>query len=169
MIHFGIIPRTNRGLFCLNELPDLQPRIQVGLLNILEARDLQIRGFPLRLKLDILTLFTANPEDYTNRGNIITPLKDRIASQIITHYPQTMKHAVQITAQEANVERANLNKVAGLQELVDKYHPVGSEEEAAAIKELILEGFHQHSVLSREGMNGAVRYGDMLSHMISDL
>src|SRR5512140_3586294 len=82
VIHYGIIPRTNRGIFAINELPDLQPRIQVGLLNILEERDLQIRGFPLRIPLDVLMVFSANPEDYTNRGNIITPLKDRIASQI---------------------------------------------------------------------------------------
>ncbi len=88
VIHYGIVPRTNRGIFAINELPDLQPRIQVGLLNILEERDLQIRGFPLRIPLDILMVFSANPEDYTNRGNIITPLKDRIASQILTHYPR---------------------------------------------------------------------------------
>ncbi len=88
VIHWGIIPRTNRGIFAINELPDLQPRIQVGLLNILEEADIQVRGFPLRLPLDIMIVFSANPEDYTNRGNIITPLKDRIDSQIITHYPQ---------------------------------------------------------------------------------
>lgn len=105
VLHFGIIPRTNRGIFAINELPDLQPRIQVGLLNILEERDLQIRGFPVRIPLDILMVFSANPEDYTNRGNIITPLKDRIASQILTHYPQTTKTAVAITDQEAWTER----------------------------------------------------------------
>ena len=87
VIHYGIIPRTNRGIFAINELPDLQPRIQVGLLNILEEKDVQIRGFPVRLPLDMLIVFSANPEDYTNRGNIITPLRDRIASQIMTHYP----------------------------------------------------------------------------------
>ena len=87
VIHFGIIPRTNRGIFAINELPDLAPRIQVGLFNILEERDLQIRGFPVRIPLDILMCFSANPEDYTNRGSIITPLKDRISSQILTHYP----------------------------------------------------------------------------------
>ena len=105
VIHFGIIPRTNRGIFAINELPDLQPRIQVGLLNILEERDLQIRGFPIRIPLDILLVFSANPEDYTNRGNIITPLKDRISSQILTHYPDDVKTAAKITAQEAWVER----------------------------------------------------------------
>src|SRR5215813_887037 len=105
VIHFGIIPRTNRGIFAVNELPDLQPRIQVGLLNILEERDLQIRGFPVRIPLDILLVFSANPEDYTNRGNIITPLKDRISSQILTHYPDDVKTAARITAQEAWLDR----------------------------------------------------------------
>ncbi len=91
IIHFGIIPRTNRGIFAINELPDLQPRIQVGLLNLMQEKDVQIRGFPVRLPLDILMVYSANPEDYTNRGNIITPLKDRIGSQIITHYPQELR------------------------------------------------------------------------------
>ncbi|MEM6454283.1 MAG: magnesium chelatase [Acidobacteriota bacterium] len=101
VIHFGIVPRTNRGIFAINELPDLAPRIQVGLLNILEERDLQIRGFPIRMPLDILLVFSANPEDYTNRGSIITPLKDRIASQILTHYPPDVGIAAEITQQEA--------------------------------------------------------------------
>jgi magnesium chelatase subunit I len=101
VIHFGIIPRTNRGIFAINELPDLPPRIQVGLLNIMEEKDIQIRGFPIRMKLDIVMVYSANPEDYTNRGNIITPLKDRIDSQIITHYPQDRQAAMRITAQEA--------------------------------------------------------------------
>lgn len=107
VIHYGIIPRTNRGIFAINELPDLQPRIQVGLLNILEENDLQIRGFPIRIPLDMLLVFTANPEDYTNRGNIITPLKDRIDSQIITHYPNTIADAQTITSQEAWIGRGN--------------------------------------------------------------
>src|SRR5262249_5539926 len=94
-------PRMNRGIFAVNELPDLAPRIQVGLLNILEERDIQIRGFPLRIPLDLLVVFTANPEDYTNRGSIITPLKDRIASQILTHYPRTIEDARAITDSEA--------------------------------------------------------------------
>jgi magnesium chelatase subunit I len=105
-IHFGIIPRTNRGIFAINELPDLQPRIQVGLFNILEEKDIQIRGFNVRIPLDILIVFTANPEDYTNRGNIITPLKDRIDSQIFTHYPRTVEDAIRITDQEALTARA---------------------------------------------------------------
>jgi len=105
VIHYGVIPRANRGLFAINELPDLAPRIQVGLLNILEEGDIQIRGFPVRLPLDLLMVFSANPEDYTNRGNIITPLKDRIESQIQTHYPQDLEHAVAITKQEAWTDR----------------------------------------------------------------
>lgn len=105
VIHFGIIPRTNRGIFAINELPDLQPRIQVGLLNIMEEQDIQIRGFNIRFPLDILMVFSANPEDYTNRGSIITPLKDRIDSQIITHYPRTIETGIEITRQEAWVDR----------------------------------------------------------------
>lgn len=105
VIHYGIIPRTNRGIFAINELPDLQARIQVGLLNILEEKDIQIRGFPVRLPLDLLLVFTANPEDYTNRGNIITPLKDRIDAQILTHYPESLKDSMEITAQEAWTKR----------------------------------------------------------------
>lgn len=104
-IHFGIIPRTNRGIFVINELPDLQPRIQVGLFNILQERDIQIRGFKVRLPLDICMVFTANPEDYTRRGTIITPLKDRIQAQILTHYPRTLEEALAITTQEAWIHR----------------------------------------------------------------
>ncbi|MDX1971002.1 MAG: magnesium chelatase [Candidatus Sumerlaeia bacterium] len=105
VIHYGIIPRTNRGIFAINELPDLQARIQVGLLNILEEKDIQIRGFPVRLPLDVLLVFTANPEDYTNRGNIITPLKDRIDAQILTHYPESLEDSMSITLQEAWTDR----------------------------------------------------------------
>jgi magnesium chelatase subunit I len=104
-IHFGIIPRANRGIFAINELPDLQPRIQVGLFNIMEEKDIQIRGFNIRIPLDVMIVFTANPEDYTNRGNLITPLKDRIDSQIITHYPKTVEDAIAITKQEAWMQR----------------------------------------------------------------
>lgn len=105
VIHYGIIPRSNRGIFTMNEIPDLQPRIQVGLLNIMEEKDIQIRGFPIRIPMDLVLAFTANPEDYTNRGNIITPLKDRIDSQIITHYPRSVDEAIRITAQEAWTDR----------------------------------------------------------------
>src|SRR5262249_7035736 len=105
VIHFGIIPRSNRGIFAINELPDLQPRIQVGLLNIMEEKDIQIRGFPVRIPLDLAIVYTANPEDYTNRGNIITPLKDRIDAQILTHYPEALNDAMAITTQEAWTDR----------------------------------------------------------------
>jgi magnesium chelatase subunit I len=103
VIHFGLVPRSHRSIFVINELPDLQPRIQVSLFNILQEGDIQIRGFKLRLPLDIQFVFTANPEDYTNRGSIITPLKDRIESQILTHYPKTIEIARQITKQEADL------------------------------------------------------------------
>ena len=95
-IHYGLIPRTNRGIFCINELPDLAERIQVGLLNIMEERDVQIRGYKMRLPLDVFVVASANPEDYTNRGRIITPLKDRFGSEIRTHYPRTIEHEIAI-------------------------------------------------------------------------
>lgn len=101
VLHFGLIPRSHRGIFCLNELPDLSPKIQVGLFNMLEERDVQIRGFPIRLRLDICMVFSANPEDYTNRGRIVTPLKDRIGSVIRTHYPPTRELGMKITAENA--------------------------------------------------------------------
>lgn len=100
-INFGLIPRANRGIFAINELPDLQPRIQVALLNIMQERDIQIRGFNLRMPVDVLMVFSANPEDYTNRGNIITPLKDRIDAQILTHYPKEREIGVRITQSQA--------------------------------------------------------------------
>jgi magnesium chelatase subunit I len=103
VIHYGMIPRANRCIFVINELPDLQARIQVALFNILQEGDIQIRGFKLRLPLDIQFLFTANPEDYTNRGSIVTPLKDRIGSQILTHYPEDIETARRITEQESNL------------------------------------------------------------------
>jgi len=103
VIHYGLIPRANRSIFIINELPDLQPRIQVSLFNILQEQDIQIRGFNLRIPLDVQFVFTANPEDYTNRGNIITPLKDRIESQIITHYPESIDTGKSITRQEAKI------------------------------------------------------------------
>lgn len=111
VIHYGIIPRSNRGIFVINELPDLQARIQVALFNILEEGDVQIRGFKLRLPLDILFVFTANPEDYTNRGSIVTPLKDRIQSQILTHYPKSLENALEITEQEADIAEEQKGRV----------------------------------------------------------
>jgi len=111
VIHFGMIPRANRCIFVINELPDLQARIQVSLFNILQEGDIQIRGFALRLPLDIQFVFTANPEDYTNRGSIVTPLKDRIGSQILTHYPENIKIARTITAQETAIASAEKSKI----------------------------------------------------------
>jgi magnesium chelatase subunit I len=100
-MHFGLIPRTNRGIFCINELPDLAPKIQVGLFNVLEERDVQIRGYPIRLDLDMCLVFSANPEDYTNRGRIVTPLKDRIGSVVRTHYPLSREVGIQINESQA--------------------------------------------------------------------
>src|SRR5919199_417067 len=99
-LHYGLVPRTNRGIFAINELPDLAERIQVGLLNVLEERDVQIRGYKVRLPLDVLLVASANPEDYTNRGRIITPLKDRFGAQIRTHYPAEVEEEVALVAQE---------------------------------------------------------------------
>ena len=110
-MHYGLLPRANRGIFAINELPDLAGKIQVGLFNILQEGDVQIKGYPIRLKLDVMLVFTANPEDYTARGKIITPLKDRIGSEIRTHYPATRHDAIAITKQEAWTERPGGLKV----------------------------------------------------------
>ncbi len=112
VIHFGLIPRSNRSIFVINELPDLQARIQVALFNILQEGDIQIRGFKIRMPLDLQFVFTANPEDYTNRGSIVTPLKDRIDSQIITHYPKTLDIGKRITQQEARLKEAQQKTVS---------------------------------------------------------
>lgn len=112
VIHYGLLPRSNRNIFVINELPDLQPRIQVALFNILQEGDIQIRGFKLRLPLDIQFVFTANPEDYTNRGSIVTPLKDRIGSQILTHYPKSIEVSGAITSQEARISDEQKKKIS---------------------------------------------------------
>lgn len=119
VLHYGIIPRSNRSIFVINELPDLQARIQVSLFNILEEGDLQIRGFKLRLPLDVLFVFTANPEDYTNRGSIVTPLKDRIESQILTHYPKSIETSLAITEQEAAINDEQ-NKTVKISDLIKR-------------------------------------------------
>jgi len=118
VIHFGLIPRSHRGIFVMNELPDLQARIQVSLFNILQEGDIQIRGFKVRLPLDILFVFTANPEDYTNRGSIVTPLKDRIESQILTHYPKDIEASKLITEQEARIAPEQQERITSF-ELMD--------------------------------------------------
>jgi magnesium chelatase subunit I len=110
-MHYGLLPRANRGIFAVNELPDLAGKIQVGLFNILQEGDVQIKGYPIRLRLDVMLVFTANPEDYTARGKIITPLKDRIGSEIRTHYPSTRHNAMAITRQEAWTDRSGALKV----------------------------------------------------------
>jgi magnesium chelatase subunit I len=123
VIHFGLIPRAHRGIFVINELPDLQARIQVSLFNILQEKDIQIRGFKLRLPLDIQFVFTANPEDYTNRGSIVTPLKDRIESQILTHYPRNIQISRKITQQEASLtdfQRENIEADGLVKDLVEQ-------------------------------------------------
>ena len=125
-IHYGLIPRTNRGVFCINELPDLSERIQVGMFNILEEKDVQIKGYKVNLPLDIFLIASANPEDYTNRGRIITPLKDRFGSQIKTHYPQTIEHEIAVMDQEVK-----LIKDSGINVQVPQY-----------IKEIVAEFTH---------------------------
>ncbi len=119
-MHYGLVPRANRGIFAINELPDLAGKIQVGLFNILQEGDVQIKGYPVRLPLDVLMVFSANPEDYTARGKIITPLKDRIGSEIRTHYPATRQHAMQITAQEAWLSRGNVTVPEFVREAVEE-------------------------------------------------
>jgi len=123
VIHFGLIPRAHRSIFVINELPDLQARIQVALFNMLQEKDIQIRGFKLRLPLDVQFVFTANPEDYTNRGSIVTPLKDRIESQILTHYPKTIEISRKITFQEARItddQKAKIEVDGLLKDLVEQ-------------------------------------------------
>lgn len=166
-IHFGIIPRTNRGIFVINELPDLQPRIQVGLLNIMQEKDIQIRGFNIRIPLDVLMVFTANPEDYTNRGNIITPLKDRIDSQIITHYPKTLEDGIKITETYSWTERDLKKKVvipyyfreiiemtamqARSSEFVDQKSGVSARLTISSIENLISNA-ERRAILNKDGI-----------------
>src|SRR5215217_8005453 len=113
-MHYGLIPRSNRGIFAINELPDLAPRIQVGLFNVLEERDVQIRGYPIKLDLDVCLVFSANPEDYTNRGRIVTPLKDRIGSVIRTHYPESVQEGLEIAGQNAWLNRVDGSSGSGV-------------------------------------------------------
>ncbi len=119
-MHFGLVPRANRGLFAINELPDLAGKIQVGLFNILQEGDVQIKGYPVRLPLDVMMLFTANPEDYTARGKIISPLKDRIGAEIRTHYMASRAQAMEITTQEAWVDRGNVEVPMFVREVVEE-------------------------------------------------
>ena len=131
VIHFGLIPRSHRGIFVINELPDLQARIQVALFNILQESDIQIRGFKIRLPLDIQFIFTANPEDYTNRGSIVTPLKDRIDSQILTHYPKNIEVSKMITKQEAKLSKEQKEKINPGEILLDLVEQIAFEARAS--------------------------------------
>lgn len=139
-LHFGLIPRANRGIFCMNELPDLAPKIQVGMFNVLEERDVQVRGFPIRLNLDLSMVFSANPEDYTNRGRIVTPLKDRIGSVIRTHYPLTRELGMAISDAEAWTQRENGHRLfvpQYLKEIIEEFARVartsGSVNQASGV------------------------------------
>ena len=135
-IHFGMIPRAHRSIFVLNELPDLQARIQVSLFSILEEKEIQIRGFKIRLPIDIQFIFTANPEDYTNRGSIVTPLKDRIGSQILTHYPLNIKIAKRITQQESNIKEDSLEKIYVPEIAKDLVEQIGFEAKKSEFVDL---------------------------------
>jgi magnesium chelatase subunit I len=175
VIHFGLIPRSNRSIFVINELPDLQARIQVALFNILQEGDIQIRGFKLRLPLDIQFVFTANPEDYTNRGSIVTPLKDRIDSQIITHYPKTLEIGKRITQQEARLKKAQehitVNEIAKdlieqiafearKSEYVDAKSGVSARLTISAYENLVAAG-ERRSIINNE-KNVAIRVSDFI-------
>lgn len=176
-IHFGIIPRSNRGIFVINELPDLQARIQVALFNILQEGDIQIRGFKVRMPLDILFVFTANPEDYTNRGSIVTPLKDRIESQIITHYPKSVENSLLITEQEANIHTDQEARVAisdmvkrlieqvafeaRNSEYVDKKSGVSARLTIAAFENAVSSG-ERRAIINKE-KETHVRIADLMS------
>ncbi|MFO8146415.1 MAG: magnesium chelatase [Bacteroidota bacterium] len=176
VIHFGMIPRANRSIFVINELPDLQARIQVALFNILQEGDIQIRGFKLRLPLDMQFVFTANPEDYTNRGSIVTPLKDRIGSQILTHYPHTIEIAKTITQQEARLDSRQTEMIhvpdlakdlleqisfeARDNEFIDSRSGISARLSISAFENL-LSTAERRAVKNKEDMT-LLRFGDFL-------
>ncbi|SEM90894.1 magnesium chelatase subunit I [bacterium A37T11] len=175
VIHFGLIPRAHRGIFVINELPDLQARIQVALFNMLQEKDIQIRGFKLRLPLDIQFVFTANPEDYTNRGSIVTPLKDRIESQILTHYPKTIDISRTITFQEAKLTpEQKLIEVDGLlkdlveqvafearkSEFIDQKSGVSARLTISAFENLVSTA--ERRMLINKEKKGAARIADLV-------
>lgn len=176
VIHFGLVPRAHRGIFVINELPDLQARIQVALFNILQEGDIQIRGFKLRLPLDIQFFFTANPEDYTNRGSIVTPLKDRIESQILTHYPKSIDIARRITEQEAQLlptQRERITVPSLLHDLVEQiaFEARGSEfvdQKSGVSARLTISAFEQlvstaeRRMLVNKEAKATARIGDLI-------
>ncbi len=182
VINFGLIPRTNRGIFVINELPDLQPRIQVALLNIMQERDIQIRGFNIRIPIDVFMAFSANPEDYTNRGSIITPLKDRIDAQIITHYPKVIETGIKITQQEAWQNRSEEISIhvptiyreiiertafeARDSEYVDQKSGVSTRMTITALEQVISSA-ERRAILNNE-QKGSVRVADIF-HMVPAL
>ncbi|WP_152286705.1 AAA family ATPase [Flavicella marina] len=177
VLHFGMIPRANRCIFVINELPDLQARIQVALFNILEEGDIQIRGFQLRMPIDLQFIFTANPEDYTNRGSIVTPLKDRIGSQILTHYPTDLRIAKAITAQEAKLQEDRICEVhipelakdlveqigfeARNSEYVDAKSGVSARMSITAFENLISSA--EYRAIGSNDKATAIRFSDVLS------
>ena len=173
-IHYGMLPRANRGIFAMNELPDLSPRIQVGLFNILEEGDVQIKGYPIRLRLDLLIAFTANPEDYTARGKIVTPLKDRIAAEVRTHYPKKLATGMAITEQEAWTARngrplqipsfvrevvERMAFLARMEQRVDQRSGV-SQRMPIAVLETVVSSAEQRAILQGEG-DVVPRIGDI--------
>ncbi len=174
-MHYGLLPRANRGIFAINELPDLAGKIQVGLFNIMQEGDVQIKGYPLRLPLDVLMVFTANPEDYTARGKIVTPLKDRVGSEIRTHYPATVEEGMAITAQEAWTQREGgrqivlpdylretVEQIAFLardDKRIDKRSGVSQRLPIACV-EAIVSSAEQRATLNREP-RGAARVADV--------
>jgi len=176
VIHFGMIPRANRCIFVINELPDLQSRIQVALFNILEEGDIQIRGFQVRLPLDLQFVFTANPEDYTNRGSIVTPLKDRIGSQILTHYPRNIDIARTITAQEAKLQKGRVCEIhipelakdlveqigfeARDNEFVDNKSGISARMSITAYENLLSTA--EHRCISTGSKETSIRFTDIL-------
>jgi magnesium chelatase subunit I len=176
VIHFGMIPRANRSIFVINELPDLQSRIQVALFNILEEGDIQIRGFQVRLPLDLQFVFTANPEDYTNRGSIVTPLKDRIGSQILTHYPRSLAVAKTITAQEAKLQKERVCDIhipelardlveqigfeARNNEFVDNKSGISARMSITAYENLLSTA--EHRCISSGSSKTSIRFTDIL-------
>ena len=176
VIHFGMIPRANRSIFVINELPDLQSRIQVALFNILEEGDIQIRGFQLRMPLDLQFVFTANPEDYTNRGSIVTPLKDRIGSQILTHYPKNLDIAKRITAQEARLQDDRVCQIhipeiakdlveqigfeARENEYVDSKSGISARMGITSFENLLSTA--EHRAISMDAAKTTIRFSDIL-------
>ena len=176
VLHFGLIPRSHRGIFVINELPDLQARIQVALFNILQEKDVQIRGFKIRLPLDVQFVFTANPEDYTNRGSIVTPLKDRIDSQILTHYAKTISVSKSITAQEAKIADHQNEKLfvpelikdiieqiafeARASEFVDSKSGVSARLTISALENIV--SFAERRLLINNESKTAVRISDLI-------